>query len=604
MTSAGCAHGPDVGTPTDSRSLRASVAAARETNPLSLEHALRAVCQAVDAARRALAERSRAGLPGVWLELAMLARFFACEVFELLHQRGPVRGGFVVFGQVAEDEGDSRLSLELLAVTDSIEAQEHDKLARILDKLRSAGTRLDPPIEVHPALGSIVVSLGRPEAALAAWSTPDRLAMSSARFLWGPSELAEGFALLSQSFVLPSMLPATTLHDLYAMRRAIEETRAAQGSPCAEACVLELELLARTLRVLHGARCPQLLRRGVTATLDAATEVGLCAASDELAASYALFREVAHEGARDRLLSGRQRADATDTRRRDELVARERSLRDTLTCYLPAAKSPAPARVRRSAAGSQGRAPRGPSPATPLGSELAAIRPTLERLLRRCAAPEDVALRLHDFAQRYGAEATLYETLHRFPRTLELLVRIFDHSRFFSDLLLTHVGLFDDLQDAGSWRRKSVAAHLAELRAGDDVPPDRCRRHRNAELFRIFTRDVAGLASPEETAVDYTALAEACVRFAVESVAAGEPIAVVALGKFGGGELSYGSDLDCVFVGGTAGPVQQVIQFLTEVRPTGSLFPVDLRLRPDGSKGEVTLGLRGYHDYYRGRAQP
>jgi [glutamine synthetase] adenylyltransferase / [glutamine synthetase]-adenylyl-L-tyrosine phosphorylase len=129
-------------------------------------------------------------------------------------------------------------------------------------------------------------------------------------------------------------------------------------------------------------------------------------------------------------------------------------------------------------------------------------------------------------------------------------------------------------------------------------------------------RDILGLADAEQNLTELTSLAEACLQYAIDVVVRKHklkqaPFAVIGLGKLGGSELNYGSDLDIAFV---AGPdpdhlpkFQRMASDLTDLLSAqtelGSTFVTDARLRPDGEKGLLVNTLSSYEDYYRQRAQ-
>ena len=89
------------------------------------------------------------------------------------------------------------------------------------------------------------------------------------------------------------------------------------------------------------------------------------------------------------------------------------------------------------------------------------------------------------------------------------------------------------------------------------------------------------------------------------------PFVIIGLGKLGGGEIDYGSDLDIVFV--TDGPAKalpklqpvavDVMELLSRRTEQGMVFHTDARLRPDGGKGLLVNTLAAYENYYRQRAQ-
>jgi [glutamine synthetase] adenylyltransferase / [glutamine synthetase]-adenylyl-L-tyrosine phosphorylase len=151
-------------------------------------------------------------------------------------------------------------------------------------------------------------------------------------------------------------------------------------------------------------------------------------------------------------------------------------------------------------------------------------------------------------------------------------------------------------------------------------------------------RDVMGIAALPEVTAELSALADAILDFAYDEIRRqlvarhGEPsctgpdgrpcsctFAVIALGKLGGQELNYSSDVDLMFVyaanGETAGPdpitnkeffkkvANQYTELLSTYTADGLCYRVDLRLRPDGRLGEVCISLDGAEHYYQERAR-
>jgi glutamate-ammonia-ligase adenylyltransferase len=83
----------------------------------------------------------------------------------------------------------------------------------------------------------------------------------------------------------------------------------------------------------------------------------------------------------------------------------------------------------------------------------------------------------------------------------------------------------------------------------------------------------------------------------------GADLTVIAMGKFGGNEITYGADLDVLFVGGEAAAAQRIVAAFSTPTAEGNLPRVDARLRPEGEKGPLTVSLEAYRAYYGGRAQ-
>jgi glutamate-ammonia-ligase adenylyltransferase len=156
------------------------------------------------------------------------------------------------------------------------------------------------------------------------------------------------------------------------------------------------------------------------------------------------------------------------------------------------------------------------------------------------------------------------------------------------------------------------------------------RRYRRCEALRLIWRDVNGLDSLEDTLTGASALAEVCLSAAHDRIERilkqrhGTPrgesgiaqrLVVIALGKLGGGELNFSSDVDLLFAypenGTSDGPRplanetwfarqgQALVKWLGEITAEGHVFRVDLRLRPFGSAGRLALSFAAMEQYYQ-----
>ena len=170
--------------------------------------------------------------------------------------------------------------------------------------------------------------------------------------------------------------------------------------------------------------------------------------------------------------------------------------------------------------------------------------------------------------------------------------------------------------------------------ASDTVPlsePDalsELRRWRRHEMVRIAWRDLAGWAALPETLSDLSAFADAAINVAVRYARRGlvarygeprsadgivQPLVVLAMGKLGGGELNFSSDVDLVLLfpehGETDGArgianeefftrlAQAIIRLLEAPTYDGSVLRVDLRLRPFGDSGPLVASFASFEDY-------
>lgn len=234
------------------------------------------------------------------------------------------------------------------------------------------------------------------------------------------------------------------------------------------------------------------------------------------------------------------------------------------------------------------------------------------------AEPDEALKQLHRFVESYGSRAVLFEILASNPKALELLLRLFDNSRFLAEVVVREPDLFEEVTRPDILRRQKsraeVLAEIQDIRGG--LKPDAWLRiYKRAELLRCGVRDVLGLTNLGQVHEELSTLAEACVDFAVpacvkEMRKTRLPFAVIGMGKFGGRELGYGADLDVLFV--TRGGVEQttravalanrLVAFMSAATDEGTVFAMDSRLRPDGIKGVVAPALDVYAGYYAKRA--
>jgi glutamate-ammonia-ligase adenylyltransferase len=271
---------------------------------------------------------------------------------------------------------------------------------------------------------------------------------------------------------------------------------------------------------------------------------------------------------------------------------------------------------------------------------LAAIAPRLLRALSQ-APDSDMALTtLEKVSASLGAKALLWELFSLNPPSLRLYVELCANSPFLSEILINNPGMIDDLMDSLVVDRPqsgaAIRSELAELCQGaEDLAPI-LSSFRNKEWVRIGTRDILGREPIRDVTRELSDVAEAIVgqiarnQWARRIERIGVPLrasdgqktrwAILALGKFGGRELNYHSDLDLVFVyecdGQTKGRGQSISnqQFFTELAQrvlkalsgpsaAGPLYTTDTRLRPHGASGPLVSSLDALRSYYTGPAQ-
>ena len=239
------------------------------------------------------------------------------------------------------------------------------------------------------------------------------------------------------------------------------------------------------------------------------------------------------------------------------------------------------------------------------------------------STPPDDALDAHLARQL----ARLPDAVLERPRALERLRRVAVASDFALDVLQQQPDLLDTLLRTDG--DAAVPPPRLEPHAQADWPVQ-LRRYRRAASTRLVWRDVLGLDTVQDTLAGSTALAETCLALALDALETlfaqrhgrvldgeGRPVRLVVfgLGKLGGGELNFSSDIDLVYgfeSGGESDGAralaaedyftrlgQQLARLLDETTTDGFCHRVDLRLRPFGNAGRIALSFAAMEQYFQ-----
>src|SRR2546428_10995937 len=175
---------------------------------------------------------------------------------------------------------------------------------------------------------------------------------------------------------------------------------------------------------------------------------------------------------------------------------------------------------------------------------------------------------------------------------------------------------------------RGYAEMLGELSAlsGDSIAKQdfaALRFWKGREVTRVALRELANVAPLEETTGELSQIAEICIRRVFEHWNAElrqrhrsptAEFAILALGKLGGGELNHSSDVDLLFLYSDEGQLRphityheffnrlgkRILETFSTPHPAGSLFRIDLRLRPEGSAGPLARSLPSTEKYFAG----
>ncbi len=233
----------------------------------------------------------------------------------------------------------------------------------------------------------------------------------------------------------------------------------------------------------------------------------------------------------------------------------------------------------------------------------------------------DTIARLFDLLETIGKRGAYLTLLTEYPAALERVLSVLLGSRWASGYLIRHPQLLDEWFDDEAiaspfdWGvfKHSLTARL-DVAEDAEHQMDLLRHAHQAEVFRILLIDLAGHLTVEHVSDRLSELADAVLDATVQTVWKQFPkrhrdvprFSIIAYGKLGGKELGYLSDLDLIFLyddpGDAASDIytsfaRRLITWLTAATGAGTLFDVDLRLRPNGESGLLVTRLDSFRRY-------
>ena len=581
---------------------------------------------------------------------------------ELTKSMGAPRSSFAVLGmgKLGGMELNYSSDVDVMFVTGSDDDHSARFFTRLAEKIIGAFAAADPAgalfridLRLRPegSSGPLIRSVDSMEAYYSGFGeTWERMALIKARVTAGSDDAEElGYELSHrlQPFVFPRSMSLEIVDEIRAIKKRIEREIVGEGKlhrnvKLGYGGIREIEFIAQTLQLLHGAKHAFLQERNTLKTLAALRQLGIIPHEEmqDLIDTYRFLRTVEHRlqierEAQTHVIPEKEdsvriladslalsKAIASESsppidRFRSEYQAktgRVREIFDRVLASREAAEKPpadlsffrdarqASSTIHALASGNSN----GSAASLRTRRSYARLEPLLLDHLRTVADPDLALTRFVRFVEKYGMRALLYETLIRSPRVLEMLVRLFDASEFFTEIVLRQPQLIEEVTrgtDLG--RLYDRAAYLEALRQNEEgrTWQEWERTFKRAQFLRIGLRDLLGFSTLEQLHAEITSLAEACIAFTAEKLGFHDELTIVAMGKFGGRELGYGADLDIILIGEQAAPASELIRALSIKSAEGAVFEVDLRLRPEGEAGPLAIDVHGYQSYFEKRAQ-
>jgi len=272
---------------------------------------------------------------------------------------------------------------------------------------------------------------------------------------------------------------------------------------------------------------------------------------------------------------------------------------------------------------------------------LAAIAPSLLREIARAPDPDSTLANLDRVSESLGGKGVLWELFSFNQPSLRLYVRLCAYAPMLCNILTSNPGMIDGLMDSLVLDKLPEPESLRRMatdlcRAAEDLDPI-LHALKNDQQLRVGVRELLGKEDVGATTATLSHIAQVCLEQIVrrenerltaklgtptigEGRRAGKPceLIILGMGKFGGLEMNYFSDLDVVFLyeadghtalphGGGHGTTnqhffselgQRIIKATGRMSQYGRLYEVDARLRPTGKSGALATSISEFRRYF------
>jgi glutamate-ammonia-ligase adenylyltransferase len=612
-----------------------------------------------------------ADLRTVGAELAGVAQ--ACLNVALGIAAPAVPMAVIGMGKLGGNELNYASDVDVVFVHDG-ESAEAERAARALMRAMTEPTRdgivfrTDADLRPEGRSGALSRTLVSYTTYWERWArTWELQALIKARPVAGDPALGDAFVAGVSPFVWPDVLDPSAVHEVRAMKARTEQMLARQGLETRElkrgyGGIRDIEFAIQLLQLVHGRHDRSIRARGTLDALEQLASGGYVTIDDarRLDDAYVWLRTVEHRlqlvdehqthilpvdvGARTdlaRVLGYRDRAGTSALARLDAEHQHHQAtvraiheklffapLLDTLAgvgaLSMQAAQERLIAFGFRDVERTRAALEELTAGLTRRSRVMQQLLPALLGWLSAAPDPDLGLLALRRLTEGYQRSSTLARRFRESPIAAERTCRLLGSSRILGAELYRQPSFVDALADDSSGTSAALTTEVtrAELvtealdsldwREDDAGRRSGLRRFKRRHLLRVGARDVLGFAALDTAGRELSCLADACVEGALRSLEPTLPFAVIGLGRLGGAELSYASDVDVIFVydGATAADfataertATRLVGAIGDSTAEGRTFRVDTRLRPEGAQGPLARSLGGYETYFEQWAQ-
>ena len=241
------------------------------------------------------------------------------------------------------------------------------------------------------------------------------------------------------------------------------------------------------------------------------------------------------------------------------------------------------------------------------------LSPAFLRFVASTPMPDEGLFSFLRVGEAVGSRLDALAALRDNPPGIEFLARVLGSGRLLGEVLVhvpEEVATIADPRGPGSPKTRDRLVHeaVASLEWRDESKKlDGLRRFKRREMLRVALGDLSESVDVSDVGRWLSDLADACLEAALDDVEI--PFAVIGMGKLGGRELNYSSDIDVMFVfegdvSAAEATAEELMRAIGEVTPEGQAFRVDPGLRPEGKSGPLARSLDSFLEYYERWAHP